>query len=86
MMVRRPFSTNYGQYAKVILKNAKSKSVSSQEWLNRQLTDPYVEKSKMMNYRLVLLFLHFLKILASKCFLLKTGAITSLNLSFKLQI
>lgn len=55
MIFRRPFSTNYGQlFSKVILKNAKSKSVSSQEWLNRQLTDPYVEKSKMMNYRLVL--------------------------------
>lgn len=31
--------------------NTKSKSVSSQNWLSRQLSDPYVEKAKMMNLR-----------------------------------
>ncbi|KAJ8911162.1 hypothetical protein NQ315_013016 [Exocentrus adspersus] len=29
----------------------KTKSVSSQQWLSRQLSDPYVEKAKLMNYR-----------------------------------
>lgn len=38
-------------YAKQIPNNLKGKSKSSQEWLTRQLTDPYVEKAKMSNYR-----------------------------------
>lgn len=29
----------------------KAKSHSSQEWLRRQMTDPYVEKAKMLSYR-----------------------------------
>ena len=29
----------------------KAKGHSSQEWLRRQMTDPYVEKAKMLNYR-----------------------------------
>ncbi|XP_060521846.1 rRNA methyltransferase 2, mitochondrial isoform X2 [Cylas formicarius] len=29
----------------------KSKGVSSNHWLSRQLSDPYVEKAKMMNFR-----------------------------------
>lgn len=29
----------------------KPKTVSSQHWLTRQLSDPYVEKAKMMNFR-----------------------------------
>ncbi|KAK9885519.1 hypothetical protein WA026_011012 [Henosepilachna vigintioctopunctata] len=31
--------------------NVKNKSLSSQLWLKRQLSDPYVEKAKMHNYR-----------------------------------
>lgn len=46
----RFFSTqNY--LAKQIPRNLKGKSKSSQEWLTRQLADPYVEKAKMMNLR-----------------------------------
>ncbi|XP_044758810.1 rRNA methyltransferase 2, mitochondrial [Coccinella septempunctata] len=36
---------------KVIPTNIKNKGVSSQLWLKRQLSDPYVEKAKLMNYR-----------------------------------
>lgn len=49
---------NYGRYMftsavikKQIPKNLKGKSKSSQEWLIRQLSDPYVDKAKMLNYR-----------------------------------
>nr|CAD7198712.1 unnamed protein product [Timema douglasi] len=31
--------------------NLKGRSKSSQEWLSRQLADPYVEKARMSNYR-----------------------------------
>uniref|UniRef100_A0A0K8VUB2 rRNA methyltransferase 2, mitochondrial n=1 Tax=Bactrocera latifrons TaxID=174628 RepID=A0A0K8VUB2_BACLA len=37
--------------AKQIPRNLKGRSKSSQEWLTRQLADPYVEKAKMMNLR-----------------------------------
>lgn len=37
--------------AKEIPKNLKGKSKSSQDWLIRQLKDPYVENAKMQNYR-----------------------------------
>ncbi|XP_052869259.1 rRNA methyltransferase 2, mitochondrial [Anopheles cruzii] len=37
--------------AKVVPSNLKGKSKSSQEWLTRQLRDPFVERAKMMNYR-----------------------------------
>ncbi|XP_057651931.1 rRNA methyltransferase 2, mitochondrial [Diorhabda carinulata] len=30
---------------------SKTKNVSSKHWLSRQLSDPYVEKAKLMNYR-----------------------------------
>ncbi|XP_053670262.1 rRNA methyltransferase 2, mitochondrial [Anopheles nili] len=53
-MLVRKFSTFGGAAklcAKVIPNNLKGKSKSSQEWLTRQLRDPYVEKAKMMNYR-----------------------------------
>lgn len=40
----RKFSTK-------IPSNLKGKKKSSQEWLTRQLNDPYVEKAKMLNYR-----------------------------------
>ncbi len=36
---------------KIIPKNLKGKSKSSQEWLLRQLNDPYVKKAQEMNYR-----------------------------------
>ncbi|KAF2901864.1 hypothetical protein ILUMI_04320 [Ignelater luminosus] len=35
----------------VKLKNFKGKGASSAQWLTRQLSDPYVDKAKMMNYR-----------------------------------
>ena len=38
-------------FAKVVPSNLKGKSKSSQEWLTRQLNDPYVEKAKMMKLR-----------------------------------
>lgn len=37
--------------AKVVPTNLKGKSKSSQEWITRQLSDPYVERAKMLNYR-----------------------------------
>lgn len=33
------------------LKNAKKFNLSSQNWLQRQLNDPWVKKSKIENYR-----------------------------------
>ncbi|GJQ72355.1 hypothetical protein Trydic_g3441 [Trypoxylus dichotomus] len=36
---------------KKIPSNLKGKGVSSQQWLVRQLNDPYVEKAKLLNYR-----------------------------------
>lgn len=47
----RCISTYQRHWAKQIPNNLKGKSKSSQEWLTRQLADPYVEKAKMMNYR-----------------------------------
>ncbi|XP_055853184.1 rRNA methyltransferase 2, mitochondrial [Episyrphus balteatus] len=47
----RKFSSTTCYLAKIIPKNLKGKSKSSQEWLTRQLADPYVEKAKMMNFR-----------------------------------
>lgn len=38
-------------YAKEVPRNLKGKSKSSQEWITRQLADPYVERAKMQNYR-----------------------------------
>lgn len=38
-------------FSKTVPKNLKGRSKSSQEWLTRQLADPFVEKAKMMNYR-----------------------------------
>jgi hypothetical protein len=39
------------QLDKEVPKDLKGRSKSSQEWLTRQLADPYVEKAKMLNYR-----------------------------------
>ncbi|KFB35413.1 AGAP004177-PA-like protein [Anopheles sinensis] len=53
-MLPRCFSTFGGAartFAKVVPSNLKGRSKSSQEWLTRQLSDPYVERAKMMNYR-----------------------------------
>jgi hypothetical protein len=43
-------STSY-QLSKQLPKDLKGRSKSSQEWLIRQLADPYVEKARMLNYR-----------------------------------
>lgn len=46
----KTISTSY-QLFKELPKNLKGRSKSSQEWLMRQLADPYVEKARMLNYR-----------------------------------
>ncbi|XP_044739272.1 rRNA methyltransferase 2, mitochondrial [Chrysoperla carnea] len=51
MVIYRKFSTGLKLYEKIVPTNLKGKKVSSQQWLTRQLNDPYVEKAKMMNYR-----------------------------------
>lgn len=38
-------------YSTKVPTNLKGKKKSSQEWLLRQFKDPYVEKSKLENYR-----------------------------------
>ncbi|KAI4456509.1 ribosomal rna methyltransferase [Holotrichia oblita] len=38
-------------FCKKLPSNLKGRSVSSQQWLTRQLNDPYVEKAKFMSYR-----------------------------------
>lgn len=50
-LISRNLSTSSLSLFKQVPKNLKGKSKSSQEWLTRQLNDPYVEKAKMMNYR-----------------------------------
>lgn len=52
-MNRRYFSTCLITFKKVTTNSLKSKNkkASSQEWLARQLSDPYVEKAKQMNLR-----------------------------------
>lgn len=42
---------NTVQHAKQQANNLKGKSKSSQDWLIRQLADPYVEKARMLNFR-----------------------------------
>ncbi|KAI8124611.1 putative ribosomal RNA methyltransferase CG11447 [Lucilia cuprina] len=51
LVFKRSFCVYNTLRAKQIPNNLKGKSKSSQEWLTRQLADPYVEKAKMMNYR-----------------------------------
>lgn len=51
VMNKRNFSFSNVLRVKQIPKNLKGKSKSSQEWLIRQMADPYVEKAKIMNYR-----------------------------------
>jgi hypothetical protein len=48
--VVKPISTSH-QLSKELPKNLKGRSKSSQEWLIRQLADPYVEKARRLNYR-----------------------------------
>lgn len=50
--VIRNLSNSAKLYKKIEPNNLKGKKMSSQQWLVRQLKDPYVEKAKMMNYRL----------------------------------
>uniref|UniRef100_A0A8D8H7T6 rRNA methyltransferase 2, mitochondrial n=1 Tax=Culex pipiens TaxID=7175 RepID=A0A8D8H7T6_CULPI len=50
MFVRR-FHTSSVSFSKVVPTNLKGKKKSSQEWLTRQLNDPFVERAKMANYR-----------------------------------
>lgn len=52
LLIRRFLQThNSVQHAKQQPNNLKGKSKSSQDWLTRQLADPYVEKARMLNYR-----------------------------------
>lgn len=52
LLFRRYLQTqNLIHYAKQQPKNLKGRSKSSQDWLTRQLADPYVEKARMLNYR-----------------------------------
>lgn len=48
-------STSY-QLSKELPKNLKGRRKSSQEWLMRQLADPYVEKARRLNYRYYYLY------------------------------
>lgn len=50
-VIRRSFSLYKQLWAKQVPNNLKGKSKSSQEWLTRQMADPYIEKARMMNYR-----------------------------------
>lgn len=51
VMFFRKFSVSSIVCKKVVPKNLKGKSTNSQQWLTRQLNDPYVEKAKLENYR-----------------------------------
>lgn len=50
LIVTRRLGTTQVVY-KVVPENLKGKSVSSQNWLKRQLNDPYVTKARYANYR-----------------------------------
>ncbi|XP_055543494.1 rRNA methyltransferase 2, mitochondrial [Wyeomyia smithii] len=50
-MYRRCLHTSIRSLGKLVPTNLKGKKKSSQEWLTRQLNDPFVERAKMMNYR-----------------------------------
>ncbi|XP_055609031.1 rRNA methyltransferase 2, mitochondrial-like [Uranotaenia lowii] len=50
-MLTRRLHTFSQSFTKVIPSNLKGKKKSSQEWLTRQLNDPFVERAKMLNYR-----------------------------------
>lgn len=56
-MLAKPQIRQFSLFLQVMRKIApddlksKTKNTSSQHWLSRQLSDPYVEKAKLMNYR-----------------------------------
>lgn len=43
-------------FASKVPTNLKGKKKSSQEWLTRQLTDPYVERAKVRKLKHILMF------------------------------
>ena len=49
--IKKNITTSAKDIAKVVPTNLKGKSKSSQEWLTRQLSDPFVERAKIENYR-----------------------------------
>lgn len=53
LFLPRAFSTSFSNLKKINPEQLtkKIKNASSQNWLSRQLSDPYIEKAKMMNYR-----------------------------------
>ncbi|KAK4874576.1 hypothetical protein RN001_013936 [Aquatica leii] len=51
MLKSRLIHTCTSTFKHVVPNNIKGKGSSSAKWLTRQLSDPYVEKAKMMNYR-----------------------------------
>lgn len=51
MTFRSIFSINSLRFYSKKPVKLKAKGHSSQEWLRRQMTDPYVEKAKMLSYR-----------------------------------
>jgi len=51
MLLRRFVHKSAHFCKKITPTNIKGKGASSAQWLTRQLSDPYVEKAKMMNYR-----------------------------------
>lgn len=53
-IITRTLHLHRQSLAKIVPNNLKGRSKSSQEWLTRQLTDPFVERAKMMNYRYVI--------------------------------
>ncbi|XP_053695964.1 rRNA methyltransferase 2, mitochondrial [Sabethes cyaneus] len=50
-MIARGLHTSIKSLGKIVPSNLKGKKKSSQEWLTRQLNDPFVERAKMLNYR-----------------------------------
>lgn len=52
----RHIVTSCGKF-KEVLRNLKGKKTSSQEWLKRQFSDPYIEKARMANYRYIVIML-----------------------------
>lgn len=51
MYIKRTFSLSSCALKTVIPNNLKGKGSSSNDWIARQLSDPYVDKAKQMNLR-----------------------------------
>ncbi|KAF5285796.1 hypothetical protein FQA39_LY04257 [Lamprigera yunnana] len=49
--IKRCIHVSTTNWKHVVPNKSKGKGTSSTNWLTRQLSDPYVEKAKMMNYR-----------------------------------